>query len=170
RRKTPARFEAVITETDLDFLHAVWSRRPIFTYTFFTINIVIFVLMTIAGGTTNDSTLLAFGVKANWLINQGEYWRFLTPVFIHIGLLHLFFNSYALWIVGPQVEKLYGGPKFVLLYLLTGIAGVYGSYAYHPYTISAGASGAIFGLFVVLLVFGLRYRSSIPDVFKRAVG
>src|SRR5581483_4390998 len=170
RRKTPARFEAVITETDLDFLHAVWSRRPIFTYTFFTINIVIFVLMTIAGGTTNDSTLLAFGVKANWLINQGQYWRFLTPVFIHIGLLHLFFNSYALWIVGPQVEKLYGGAKFVLLYLVTGIAGVAGSYWYRPDGVSAGASGAIFGLFGALLVFGIRNRHHIPPFFRRAVG
>src|ERR1051326_2699768 len=59
---------------------------------------------------------------------------------------------------------------FVILYLLTGIAGVYGSYVYHPNTISAGASGAIFGLFGVLLVFGIRYRSAIPPFFKRAVG
>ncbi len=126
--------------------------------------------MTIAGGTTNDSTLLAFGVKANWLINQGQYWRFLTPVFIHIGLLPLAFNSYALWIVGPQVEKLYGGAKFVLLYLATGIVGVAGSYFYRPEGVSAGASGAIFGLFGVLLVFGLRYRHNIPPFFRRAVG
>src|SRR2546421_9230833 len=126
--------------------------------------------MAFAGGSGNEPTLMAFGVKSNPEIAQGQWWRFVTPIFIHIGLLHLFFNSYALWIVGPQVEKLYGGARFVILYLLTGIAGVYGSYAYHPYTISAGASGAIFGLFGVLLVFGLRYRSSIPDVFKRAVG
>jgi len=160
----------VITESDLDFLHAVWSRRPLFTYLFFGINIAVFLLMTFAGGTTNDSTLLAFGVKANALINQGQYWRFLTPVFIHIGLLHLFFNSYALWIVGPQVEKLYGGPKFVLIYLVTGMAGVASSYWYRPEGLSAGASGAIFGLFGALLVFGLRHRHSIPPFFRRAVG
>ena len=126
--------------------------------------------MAFAGGSGNEPTLMAFGVKSNPEIVQGQWWRFVTPIFIHIGLLHLFFNSYALWIVGPQVEKLYGGARFVILYLLTGIAGVYGSYAYHPYTISAGASGAIFGLFGVLLVFGLRYRHSIPPFFKRAVG
>ena len=160
----------MISETDLDFLHAVWSRRPVFTYVFFGINIAIFLLMTFAAGTTNDSTLLAFGVKANWLINQGQYWRFVTPVFIHIGILHLLFNSYALWIVGPQVEKLYGGARFVLLYLVTGIAGVAGSYFYRPEGLSAGASGAIFGLFGVLLVFGLRYRHHIPPFFRRAVG
>jgi hypothetical protein len=68
------------------------------------------------------------------------------------------------------VEKLYGPSRFVILYVLTGVAGVYGSYFYHPNTISAGASGAIFGLFGVLLVFGIRYRNSIPPFFKRAVG
>jgi rhomboid protease GluP len=160
----------VITETDLEFLKSVWSRRPVFTYVFFGINIVVFLLMTFAGGTTNETTLIAFGAKANWLIDQGQYWRFLTPVFIHIGILHLFFNSYALWIVGPQVEKLYGGAKFVLLFLGTGAAGVAGSYWYRPQGLSAGASGAIFGLFGALLVFGLRYRHIVPPAFKRAVG
>ena len=109
-------------------------------------------------------------MKDNALIASGQWWRFVTPVFIHIGLLHLAFNSYALWIVGPQVEKLYGPARFVILYVLTGIAGVYGSYFTIPNAISAGASGAIFGLFGVLLVFGIRYRHSIPPEFKRAVG
>src|SRR6185295_338821 len=154
----------------LEFLHAVWSRRTPFTYVFFGFNILIFILMALAGGSTNDTTLMAFGVKANQAIAQGQWWRFVTPIFIHIGLLHLIFNSYALWIVGPQVEKLYGGARFVILYVLTGIAGVWGSYYYHPNIISAGASGAIFGLFGVLLVFGIRYRDSIPPAFKRAVG
>src|SRR5262252_8271023 len=161
---------AVVPEDHLEFLHAVWSRRPLFTYIFLGANIVIFLLMALAGGSTNESTLMAFGVKSNPAIARGEWWRFITPIFIHIGMLHLFFNSYALWIVGPQVEKLYGPARFVILYVLTGVAGVYGSFYYHPQSISAGASGAIFGLFGVLLVFGIRYRSSIPPFFKRAVG
>jgi membrane associated rhomboid family serine protease len=160
----------MIGEDHLDFLHAVWTRRPTFTYLFFGLNILVFLLMAFAGGSSNEPTLMAFGVKSNAEINDGQWWRFVTPIFIHIGLLHLFFNSYALWIVGPQVEKLYGGARFVILYVLTGVAGVYGSYAYHPSTISAGASGAIFGLFGVLLVFGIRYRSSVPPSFARAVG
>src|SRR5438552_5187935 len=160
----------MVSEDHLDFLQAIWSRRPTYTYVFFAINIAVFVLMALAGGSGNEPTLMAFGVKSNPAIAQGQWWRFVTPIFIHIGLLHLLFNSYALWIVGPQVEKLYGGARFVILYVLTGVGGVYGSYAYHPNTISAGASGAIFGLFGVLLVFGLRYRNSIPPFFKRAVG
>ena len=141
-----------------------------YTYVFFAINIVVFVLMALAGGSSNEPTLMAFGVKSNAAIAQGQWWRFVTPIFIHIGLLHLFFNSYALWIVGPQVEKLYGSARFVILYVLTGVAGVYGSYSYHPDTIWAGASGAIFGLFGVLLVFGIRHRDAIPPFFKRSVG
>src|SRR3989475_11330386 len=160
----------MIPEDHLEFLQAVWTRRPTYTYVFFGLNIVVFLLMALAGGSTNEATLMAFGVKSNAEIAKGQWWRFVTPIFIHIGLLHLFFNSYALWIVGPQVEKLYGSARFVILYVLTGVAGVYGSYSYHPYTISAGASGAIFGLFGVLLVFGIRYRDSIPPFFKRAVG
>ena len=159
----------MIPEDHLEFLHAVWSRRTPFTYFFLGLNLLIFVLMALAGGSSNE-TLMAFGVKANGEIARGQWWRFVTPIFIHIGMLHIFFNSYALWIVGPQVEKLYGSARFVILYVLTGVAGVIGSYFYHPETISAGASGAIFGLFGVLLVFGIRYRSAIPPFFKRAVG
>ena len=160
----------MIADDHLDFLQAVWARRATYTYIFFALNILVFLLMALAGGSTNEATLMAFGVKSNAEIAKGQWWRFVTPIFIHIGLLHLFFNSYALWIVGPQVEKLYGGGRFVILYVLTGVAGVYGSYAYHPNTISAGASGAIFGLFGVLLAFGIRYRDSLPPFVKRAVG
>jgi rhomboid protease GluP len=160
----------MIPDQHSDFLYAIWTRRTPMTKAFLVINIIIFLLMAFAGGSTNQTTLMAFGVKSNPEIAQGQWWRFITPIFIHIGLLHLLFNSYALWIVGPQVEKLYGSPSFVVLYVLTGIAGVAGSYFYHPYSISAGASGAIFGLFGVLLVFGLRYRKAIPPDFARAVG
>src|SRR5258707_276237 len=89
----------------LEFLQALWGRRVVVTYVLFGINILIFVLMGLAGGATNEATLMAFGVKSNAAIDKGEIWRLITPIFIHIGLLHLFFNSYALWIVGPQVEK-----------------------------------------------------------------
>ncbi len=126
--------------------------------------------MTLTGGSTDEATLMAFGVKSNHEINTGQYWRFITPIFIHIGFIHLLFNSYALWIVGPGVEKLYGSARFVFLYVLTGVGGVIGSYYYNPTAISAGASGAIFGLFGVLLMFGLRYRHSIPPFFKKSVG
>jgi len=158
----------VIEQREYEFLQAFWTRRPIVAYSLFAFNILVFVLMLFAGG--SDQTLLEFGAKSNYQIDNGEIWRFVTPIFLHVGLLHLAFNSYALWIVGPQVEKLYGGARFFLLYLLTGIAGVAASYWYHPEDPSAGASGAIFGLFGVLLIFSIKYRKSIPTFFSQALG
>lgn len=160
----------MIEERDFQFLQAFWSRRTTVTYVLFGLNILVFILMSLAGGATNDATLMAFGVKSNFEIDHGEIWRMVTPIFIHIGLLHIVFNSYAIWIVGPTVEKLYGGARFFILYIVTGIAGVWGSYLYHPEAVSAGASGAIFGLFGALLVVGFKYRSEFPPMFQKAVG
>lgn len=160
----------MIEQHDYEFLQAFWTRRTIVAYSIFAFNILIFLLMAVAGGSENTATLIAFGAKANEKIASGEVWRFVTPIFLHIGWLHLAFNSYALWIVGPHVEKLYGGARFLLLYLLTGIAGVAASYWFHPQSISAGASGAIFGLFGVLLVFSIKYRKTVPAFFSKALG
>jgi membrane associated rhomboid family serine protease len=160
----------VIEEQELDFLRTFRDRKTAVAYTLFALNILIFILMGLAGGSTNDLTLMAFGAKSNFHIDSGEIWRFVTPLFLHIGVLHLAFNSYALWIVGPQVEKLYGSSRFLLLYVLAGIGGVVASYWYHPDVPSAGASGAIFGLFGVLLVFAIKYRKSVPAFFAKAIG
>src|SRR5262249_3130640 len=124
---------SMIPDEHFEFLHAIWTRRTPMTRVFLVITIIVFLMMAFAGGATNQTTLMAFGVKSNAEIAQGQWWRFITPIFIHIGMLHLLFNSYALWIVGPQVEKLYGSASFVVLYVLTGVAGVAGSYFYHPY-------------------------------------
>ncbi len=155
---------------DYLFMEQIRGRKALFTTIFLVFNILVYVAMEMSGGTTNPSVLLAWGAKSNAAIDAGEWWRSVTPVFIHIGLLHLGFNSYALWIIGQQVEKLYGSARFVILYVLLGIAGVAGSYAYSPVSLSAGASGAIFGLFGVLLVFGYRNRGNVPAFLGRAVG
>jgi rhomboid protease GluP len=120
-------------------------------------------------------TLIAFGAKLNDLIQSGQWFRFVTPIFIHIGLLHIASNSYALWMIGPLVERLYGSARYLLIYLLSGIAGVVGSYFWNdlqnnPDVPSAGASGAIFGLFGLLAVFGFRYRNELPPNFRKAIG
>ena len=157
----------MIEQHDYEFLQAFSTRRAVVAYSILAFNILLCALVSLAGGP--DAALLAFGAKQKALIDSGEIWRFVTPIFLHVGWLHLFFNSYALWIVGPLVEKLYGGPRFLLLYLMTGIAGVAASYWYYPETESAGASGAIFGLFGVLLVFSIKYRKAIPASFSSAL-
>jgi rhomboid protease GluP len=158
------------------YARALFSRATPVTYALLAANVGVFLLMTIvSGGPEDTDTLIAFGAKTNRLLQSGEWFRLITPIFIHAGLLHLLLNSYALWVVGTQVEKLYGSARFLLIYLLSGIGGVAGSYfgqifLQKPYDLpSVGASGAIFGLFGVLAVFGFRYRREMPPAIRRAM-
>jgi membrane associated rhomboid family serine protease len=97
-----------------------------------------------------------------WLDKQGlaagEWWRLVTPVLVHGGLLHLMFNMYFLYLVGPLVEQLYGSARFLLLYALTAAAGSAASYLFGGPAPSVGASGAIFGLCGVLLAVSAVHR------------
>ncbi|HEY0375709.1 MAG TPA: rhomboid family intramembrane serine protease [Pyrinomonadaceae bacterium] len=177
----------------IKFARAVLSRPYIFTIVFIAANVFVFLLMWSSSGLNNDAVwqpptgvLLAYGAKLNFLIDAGQWWRFVTPVFIHIGLPHLLVNMYGLWMIGPYVERLYGSAKFVVLWVGTGVAGVVASYlsvrpgmAVGPlgrflFTAgdgpSAGASGALFGLIGVLFVFGIKFRRELPEGFKRAFG
>lgn len=101
--------------------------------------------------------LLAMGAKDNSAILQGQIWRYLTPVLLHVGLAHFFVNMYSLFVIGPAVERPFGGVRFVVLYFLTGLAGVAASLAFSQ-SPSAGASGAIFGLLGALAAFLYRHR------------
>src|SRR5437773_12558124 len=83
---------SMIPDDHLDFLQAVWARRSTYTYVFFALNILVLLLMALAGGSTSAPTLMAFGVKSNADIAIGQCWRFVTPICIHIALLYLFFN------------------------------------------------------------------------------
>jgi len=93
-----------------------------------------------------DTDLLrSFGAKDPVAIATGDWWRFITPVFVHIGLLHFAFNSYGIHIIGWQIERLLGTGWFLAIYLLSGVIGNVAS-DYFSLAISAGASGALFGL------------------------
>jgi membrane associated rhomboid family serine protease len=83
-------------------------------------------------------------------VAEGEYWRLLTVTLVHGGLLHLAMNMYALWIIGPLAEALYGRVTFLLIYLLSALGGSIASYLFFPNP-SVGASGAVFGLFGLIL-------------------
>src|SRR4029079_5252471 len=133
-----------------------------------------------------EPVLLAYGAKLNSLINeQHQWWRLVTPIFVHVNLPHGLIKMESLWVVCPTVEKLYGSAKFIVFWVLTGIAGVVASYltvrpalAVGPGrflfmssdVLSAGASGALFGLVGVLFVFGIKFRRELPEGFKRAFG
>ncbi len=141
------------------------NGKPLFTYVFLALQVLIFLLMEAAGGSTVTANLIRFGAKVNILILEGEWWRLFTPIFIHIGLLHLVMNSIALYFLGVFAERIFGNLRFVFIYLFAGVAGTLSSLLFSP-NISAGASGSIMGLFGALLYFGTVY----PKLFFRTMG
>jgi rhomboid protease GluP len=130
---------------------------PRLIWMFFAVNVLMFLVETLLGGSTSTATLVRLGAKVNTLIALGQYWRLVTPMFLHIGLGHIVVNSYALYAIGPEVETLYGHARFLTIYVLSGIAGNVMSYAFTP-NLSAGASTALFGLIGAQLVFYYRER------------
>lgn len=170
------------------FARAILSRPYIFTIVFIIANVFVFILTTQSGANQDPSVLIRYGAKVNVLISQQhEWWRFVTPIFLHGGIAHILMNMYGLWVIGPYVERLYGSAKFVVFWVATGIAGVVASYLSVQPTlhnagpvgrfffkaedaVSVGASGALFGLIGVLFVFGIKFRHELPEGFKRAFG
>ncbi len=116
----------------------------------------------------NLATLVLMGAKVNDRIARGDYWRLLTATFLHANLIHIFFNGYALYALGPETERIYGTWRFLGLYVLAGLAGSLASYLMSP-AISVGASGAIFGMIGGLGVFYYLNRATLGDFGKAQV-
>ena len=145
-------------------------KKPIITYLLIGINILVFLLMYILGSGSEDSkTVLDFGGLYFPYVKAGEYYRLITASFIHIGIFHLLFNMYALYIVGSQIESFYGRAKYLIIYLFSAIMGTMFSCLFVKDAISAGASGAIFGLFGSLLYFGYHYRLYLGSALKSSI-
>src|SRR5215475_3534683 len=126
------------------------------------LNVAVFGLM-LAGGmhpmAPTIDRLIQWGANYGPKTTNGEWWRMFTAMFLHIGVLHLLFNMVALWNVGSFMERILGSVGFVVLYLLSGLLGSVASVAWNPFVVSAGASGAIFGLYGGLLAFLVRHRA-----------
>lgn len=143
------------------------QRPPYVTYAILVINTAMWLIMNLAGYIWDMSIteqLQFFGAKVNWLIADGQFWRLFTAMFLHIGFMHLFFNSYALYLYGPLVERFFGKKKFIIVYILSGLVGSLLSYLFSS-EMSAGASGAIFGLMGSLLYFRQRKRRIFERIF-----
>ena len=121
-----------------------------------------------AGGQTGPA--LYHGAKINLLVLEGgQWWRLVSATFLHGGLLHLAFNAYALFILAPLLERLYGSRRFMLIYMVSGLGGSAASLFFNQ-GVSVGASGAIFGLLGALLVFGLKFRADLPSQLRSTFG
>jgi len=111
-------------------------------------------------------TLVAFGALVRNLVYGGEWWRLLTGTFVHMGVLHIGFNLYALWAIGGPYERLVGPWRLLLVYVLSGLGASLASLASHA-GVSAGASGAIFGVFGLHAAVAWRPRGLLPKAVAR---
>lgn len=132
-------------------------HRPVATWVLLGLIVAAFAVETAAGGSTQTGVLVRLGAKVTVLIAAGEYWRLFSAMFLHIGLMHLFFNGYALLAIGTELERLIGPGRFLAIYLLGGLFGNLASYAF-TVNLAAGASGAILGLIGALATFFTLYR------------
>lgn len=129
------------------------------------INIIVFVAMASTGAgidKIDGAAAIRWGSNYGPLTTDGQWWRLLSSMFVHFGLVHVGMNMYALYQSGRVVEKLYGSIRFVLLYLFAGVVGAMASLLWNPQVNSAGASGAIFGVFGGLLAFMINKRNDVP--------
>ncbi|MFB6375197.1 MAG: rhomboid family intramembrane serine protease [Bradymonadaceae bacterium] len=115
-----------------------------------------------------EQLTLYSGMKVNRLMEAGQWWRLFSSQFVHLNLMHIVFNAYGLYVLGPILERFYGRKRFFTLYLASGTLGAWASYSFNAIP-SGGASGAIYGLVGGLLVFGFKYRDSLPDRLSRAL-
>src|ERR1700728_4086937 len=130
-----------------------WARRSEptigLTQIIFGINAAVFLGMALAGSTIMEFSTaesIRWGANAGALTFSGEWWRLLTNIFVHGGVIHIAFNMWCLWNLGQLCESLYGRWTYAAIYLICGLGASLASAAWHPSVPSVGASGAIFGL------------------------
>lgn len=136
-------------------------KKPVITYALIIINVVVYFLSSMFG------LIDDFAVNRYYIVN-GEYYRLITGMFLHANLFHLIFNCYALYIIGMQLESFLGKWRYIIVYLLSGLAGSALS-IFMSTGFSVGASGAIFGLLGSLLYFGYHYRVYLETVVKSQI-
>jgi rhomboid protease GluP len=144
------------------------AYRPYVTYILIGICVVIYLIQMATQTFLGTDIPAAWGVKANNLIMQGQVWRLFTPIFLHGSILHIGFNMYALFYIGPTLERFYGRQRFLLLFLLSGFAGNVISFMFSTYP-SLGSSTAIFGLLGAEGVLLYQNREIFGDVARRAL-
>ncbi len=139
------------------------SKFPYFTYVLIAINCIFFFVPIILGQYKYVIDMFCVHGPS---VRAGDYYRLLTGIFLHGSILHLFFNSYSLYIIGSQIESYLGKIKFLIIYFFSGLCGSLLSITLSGGTASIGASGAIFGLMGALCYFGYYYRVYLGNVLK----
>jgi len=152
---------------------APWVRRQssiTLTQVVFGVNVAVFLAVALASGTALDFpglTLVHFGANYGPYTLSGAWWRLLTYMFLHGGLMHIAFNMWCLWDLGTLCESLYGRWSFAAIYAITGVAAGVTSVGWNPGGLSVGASGAIFGLAGALIASFYLGEFSLPSIAIR---
>lgn len=140
------------------------------------INVAFFIAAFVAGldrfaAFPHDFTPIQYvfytGMKVTEYVTQGQWWRLVSSMFVHLDIMHIGFNAYGLWTLGPLLEKFYGSRRFIIVYMVSGIVASIASY-YFTSVPSGGASGAIYGLVGALAVFGMKFRAELPPRVSRS--
>ena len=138
-----------------------WNKlknQPFVTIGFLSIQTAVFLLAYLLPGLLIEFRGSMFGPL---IALNHEYWRFVTPIFIHYGLMHFAINSVILYYMGQQVEAIYGHGRFFLIYLLSGVMGNVLGFAFNDMNVqAAGASTSLFGIFGAFIVIGIHFKNN----------
>ncbi|NGM84512.1 rhomboid family intramembrane serine protease [Paenibacillus sp. 7124] len=138
-------------------------------------NITMFLVLTFNGGSTDPETLFRFGGMVDSGSHRGELWRYVAAIFLHNGFSHLLFNSFAILVFAPPLERLMGWWRYALLYVIGGVVGnilslaAWGAGPREVITVSVGASGAIFAVYGAYLYIALFQRPLMDESSRRTL-
>jgi rhomboid protease GluP len=145
------------------------TERPLVVYVLIALNILVFLLQLASQSLMRGIDVPAmYGMKVNELIAAGQFWRLVTPMFLHGSIWHIGFNMYALFVIGKGLEKFYGHGRFMALYFLAGFTGNVLSFLLQPAS-SLGASTAIFGLIGAEAIFLYQNRRVLGKMAQQAL-
>lgn len=143
------------------------GKKAVITPVFMGIIIFSFIFLQKMQG-DNIELLINLGAKVNSLILAGEWWRLITPVFLHGSILHLGMNMLAMYYIGQDIERFYGKWRYVTIFFLSLLGGSIASFVFNT-SVSVGASGAVFGLFGALLYICFFYKDRISPVYRKNI-
>jgi rhomboid protease GluP len=161
--KVVERFERSSSARHSSFMSQTVRATPM-VLSIIVLNATMFLVESALGGSTNELTLHRLGaLEPAFVIFRGEYWRLLTALFLHYGVLHLFVNLYALYVLGPSLENSIGAIRFAACYLISGIGSSVGVVALRFFALNSsdqlvGASGAVMGVVGAWAGLLLRHR------------
>lgn len=142
------------------------KKKPIITYILIGINVFLYFIPVLLG--KYNSIINSFCVYGPYIREYNEYYRLITGAFLHADILHLFFNCYALYVLGSQLESFMGKTKYLIIYIFSLLLGSLMSITFNDVP-SIGASGAIFGIMGSLLYFGYHYRIYLGSTLKSQI-